>query len=313
MEKLDLSVIIYVRNREETLLTCLSRFEDQSFPAGRFEVLAVEDGSTDRTPELLRHFAEGAPIAVHTIELDSVGAARGRNVAAERALGRWILFFDADLLACPKLVEKHVRAQEAFASQCAIVGNVTLHPQMAPHSFTRWVMPETHLDLSADRPLEAWEWRGSNLSLTRSIFLDAGGLTEDFHYPVFGDIELGWRLGNAGVEARFIHGAQAHVWRTADFGDERRRQYAKGYALHALLKKTGLPRMLSHYRIKDKDTWGHRLEAFYMPYYARTCAKAEAGTPLFNQFYRRVLRYDLRRGYHDARRGRRPREESPNF
>ena len=45
--------------------------------------------------------------------------------------------------------------------QHAIVGEITLHPQMDTNCFTRWIMPEEHHKLSEDQPLSFLDWRGS--------------------------------------------------------------------------------------------------------------------------------------------------------
>ena len=309
MEKLDVSVLIYTHDSAETLPTCLAHLEHQTFPAARFEVIILDDGSTDNTPMIVERFASGAPVPTRCLRFSDVSSAKARNQGAREARGRWLIFLDDELLASPQLVERHVRAQETHGGRAGIIGNVVPHPQMMTAAFTRWVMPEESFEMREDEPLPFLDWRGANISISKDLLLDAGGLDESFAYPLFDDAELGWRLGKLGVHGYFAPAAYAYIWRQTDFAAERRRHYAKGYALHRLARATQPPPIFKRYRV-ERDSLGNRFETFMAPFWARMCMKANKDSPLFMRLYRRVLRYDLYHGFQDARRGRPPRESA---
>jgi glycosyltransferase involved in cell wall biosynthesis len=86
----DVSVLIATYNRAGTLRQAIDSVLMQTHPAR--EVLVADDGSTDRTRELLESY--GARIV--PLYLDHQGAARARNAALARARGRFVAFLDSD-------------------------------------------------------------------------------------------------------------------------------------------------------------------------------------------------------------------------
>lgn len=87
------SIIIPVYNKENYIEATLTSVLKQNFQD--FEIIAVNDGSTDRSGEiLLRMAAEDERI--HVINLPNGGVSHARNVGLERASGDWIQFLDSD-------------------------------------------------------------------------------------------------------------------------------------------------------------------------------------------------------------------------
>ena len=87
------SVIIPVYNKEKYLENTISSVLNQKFQD--FEVIAVNDGSTDRSPDILRRFAaEDARLRI--VDIPNGGVSHARNVGMEAACGEWIQFLDAD-------------------------------------------------------------------------------------------------------------------------------------------------------------------------------------------------------------------------
>ncbi len=104
-ELVELTVIVPARNEEDCLGACLESLVAQSdkvFELGRdWELVVVDDRSSDRTAEIARGFA-----GVTVLEADEPGAGwTGKNnavwTAAKRARGRWLLFTDADTIHEP--------------------------------------------------------------------------------------------------------------------------------------------------------------------------------------------------------------------
>jgi len=302
----DVSVVISTKNRREGLLTCLAHLEQQTFPAARFEVVLVDAGSTDDTFDTISRYAEGAPVRTRCVRMETGGTPAGRNVGAREAEGRWLLFLDSKLFASPNLIERHVRAQERCGGNVAIVGSVSPHPQMEAGSFNRWFMPDPGIEFAEQRALPYLTWRRANMSLPRSLFLDAGGFDESFQFAQFSDAELAWRLSRQDAQGFYAPEAHAYVFVPTSFEQERRRQYAKGYSLHALLQRTGDTSLLSRYGLSD-SRFCEGLKSLAMPVYIRACTRADEKSRLFSRLYPRILRHDLCTGYTDARRGREPR------
>src|ERR1039457_743216 len=104
-ELIELTVVVPARNEEDCLGTCLESLVAQSedvFKLGRdWELIVVDDHSTDRTGEIARAFAAVTLIKEGKLESGWTGKANAIWAAARGARGRWLLFTDADTLHEP--------------------------------------------------------------------------------------------------------------------------------------------------------------------------------------------------------------------
>ena len=85
------SVIVPVWNSPELIAKCLTALREQEYPAGRFEVIVVDNGSTDHTVEVVRSFA-----GVRLLTEAEPGSYRARNAGLRAAKGEYVAFTDAD-------------------------------------------------------------------------------------------------------------------------------------------------------------------------------------------------------------------------
>jgi glycosyltransferase involved in cell wall biosynthesis len=102
---LELTVIVPARNEEDCIDACLESLVNQSddiFELGRdWELVVVDDGSTDRTAEIARSFAGVTVLKATKLEPGWTGKVNAIWTAARKARGRWLLFIDADTLHEP--------------------------------------------------------------------------------------------------------------------------------------------------------------------------------------------------------------------
>jgi len=108
-----LSVVIPTYNRLPILRQCLEALERQELaaPIERFEVVLVDDGSTDDTVVWLEANAASLP-HLRLIRQDHGGPAEGRNRGVEQARGDVVVFIDSDLVVLPDFLVCHARALE---------------------------------------------------------------------------------------------------------------------------------------------------------------------------------------------------------
>ncbi|WP_413306927.1 glycosyltransferase family 2 protein [Bacillus sp. 1P10SD] len=100
------SVVIPVHNRSEQVLLTLTSFEKQ-INAKPFEVIVVNDASTDHTSEKINDYAKNAPYPIQVVSLKERKGPAGRNDGIEKANGNYIIFCDADFLVLPNFIETH--------------------------------------------------------------------------------------------------------------------------------------------------------------------------------------------------------------
>ncbi|MBC8492897.1 MAG: glycosyltransferase family 2 protein [Chloroflexi bacterium] len=99
---IEVSVIIPAFNEEKYVGACLTSILAQTHPA--YEVIVVDDGSTDQTAEIVQSFDN-----VTLLRQRHAGPALARNLGAEHAQGRILVFVDADQTFSPTFLEKLVQ------------------------------------------------------------------------------------------------------------------------------------------------------------------------------------------------------------
>lgn len=98
----EVSVVVCTYNRAEMLaLSLASLTAMQTLGEFSYEMVVVDDASTDGTAATIQAISQGAPIPLHYVRGEGKGVARARNQGLEAAAGTWIAFFDDDQLAEP--------------------------------------------------------------------------------------------------------------------------------------------------------------------------------------------------------------------
>ena len=93
---IKLSIVVPIYNTEKFLLRCLNSLLKQGMKEGEWEVICVDDGSTDKSSAILADFKQRHPDVFQVITLTNGGVARARNVGIDRARGEWLAFVDSD-------------------------------------------------------------------------------------------------------------------------------------------------------------------------------------------------------------------------
>src|SRR5690606_6471551 len=100
------SVIIPTRNRAKQLMLTLASFERQTCPPDQFEVVVVNDGSTDDTMAHLQQYRP--PYRLTVVSLNQpVGRAVARNVGVSASSEDMLIFCDADFIVFPDFIRVH--------------------------------------------------------------------------------------------------------------------------------------------------------------------------------------------------------------
>ncbi len=208
------SVVIPSYNRAEALDACLRTLARQEYPDGRWEVIVVDDASSDSTREIVGAHAAAMPLrALRHEERRGSGPARNTGIAAAR--GDIIVFLDSDTLAPPWLLAEHALAHAT--GRCFVDGPaITTHADVRTPPFrSPWVRLLAALDLGGAHFVTA------NVSCRRDDLVAAGGFDTAFGVRYgWEDTELGIRLRGLGVRrvknrhAYVLHGhGSGYDWR----------------------------------------------------------------------------------------------------
>lgn len=116
--QLDLSIIIPLYNSEKFLIKCMDSFLNQSTKYA-YEIILIDDGSTDKTSDMAQKYREEYPQIVRLISQKNQGISAARNAGIESARGRYIGFADHDDWVTEDYIEELLSA--AYAEDADIV------------------------------------------------------------------------------------------------------------------------------------------------------------------------------------------------
>ena len=100
------SVVIPVYNTEKYLRRCMDALISQTIDKKELELVVVNDGSTDSSPEILKEYQEKYPELIKVYDKSNGGQATARNLGILKATGEYIGFADSDDYVDPTLFEK---------------------------------------------------------------------------------------------------------------------------------------------------------------------------------------------------------------
>jgi glycosyltransferase involved in cell wall biosynthesis len=237
------SVIVCTHNGARTLRSCLEGIAKLRYP--RFEVIVVDDGSTDRTAEIAAEFD------VRLISIEQSGLSAARNVGLAAARGEFVAYLDDDAWPDPDWLRFLVLAFRT-SSHAAIGGPNIPPPDDATVAACVANSPggPTHVLLSDS---EAEHIPGCNMAYRCAALERIGGFDPQF-LTAGDDVDVCWRLQNAGETLGFH--AAAVVW-------HRRRDSVRAYwrqqvgygRAEALLERKWPER----YNRRGHPTWEGRL------------------------------------------------------
>ena len=233
-----LTVVMPTYNRSDLLGRSIRGLLEQTAAPRDYEIVVVDDGSTDATPEVLDGVA--APEErFRFYRQENKGPAAARNVGVINARGDIILFTGDDCLPDSHLIEEHLKAYDE-AGDVGVIGLVTWHPEIEITPFMAFL--ETgpqfgfgQIDNPEDVPI--WHFYTANCSVPRHWIEEAGGFDEDFRHAAFEDMELAYRMKTCGL--RFIYREEAKTYHhhPTTFQQHLRRQRVTGMSAALLYRK----------------------------------------------------------------------------
>lgn len=214
---LRMSVVVPTHNRKEKLLTCLGALARQSILPQEFEVVVVDDGSTDGTKEALD--ALRVPFPLRYSRQRDAGPGAARNLGVDQAAGELVLFIGDDIVADERLLEEHLLAHAAKTDPgVAILGHIDWPDAMPQNAVMQYVCGDAALQFAYTliprlASLDHRFFYTSNISLKRRFLVDAAdaGVRFDpcFHHAAFEDSEFAFRLIPRGLQIRYAQDARA--------------------------------------------------------------------------------------------------------
>lgn len=200
MKSPTFSIIIPVYNRPQEVQELLESLTRQT--SREFEVIIVEDGSTERCEETAMQFADRLTISYH--EKENGGPAAARNFGATKAQGQWLIFFDSDCLIPEHYIANAI--EELKQHDCQLFGGADRsHPSFTPL--------QKAIDYSMTSILTTGGIRGNkksadkfyprtfNMGIRKEVFDRIGG----FSNMRFGeDVDFSYKVKEGGYDSRLF-------------------------------------------------------------------------------------------------------------
>ena len=233
---LRVSVVVPTHNRKQKLLACLDALGRQSVLPQEFEVVVVDDGSTDGTGEALESRRD--PFRLRYFRQEATGPGAARNLGIERADGEVVLFIGDDILADDRLIEEHLLAHAAHQDPgAAVLGRIDWPAAMQTNAVMEYVCGDAMLQFAYSYiptapVLDHRFFYTSNISLKRQFLVDAAdaGVRFDlgFHRAAFEDSEFAFRLMPRGLRIVYADGARAAHDHWMDLDSFAKREFGAG-------------------------------------------------------------------------------------
>lgn len=208
------SVVVPAHNGETMLAESLPALAASDLPRDRWELIVVDDASSDRTPEVARRHAD----RVVSLDAPAGGPARARNRGSQVARGEILVFVDADVRVRGDALGRIVDILSEGSGVAAVFGAYDTRPQ-APGLVSQYLNLVHHY-VHASHPGDAETFWAGLGAVRRAAFLRAGGFdAERYRRPQIEDIELGYRLRSMGCRIVLdptIQGTHLKRWTVKD-------------------------------------------------------------------------------------------------
>jgi glycosyltransferase involved in cell wall biosynthesis len=193
---MKVSIVIPTHNQKEILAKALDYLILQDYPKDQYEIIVVDDGSSDGTQEMVRS-KMGSEVSWRYLYQKQRGPHFARNLGIEKAGGEIIIFVDSDIFAAPNFITEHVKFHQKFGD--VLVSGPVVRTDRLNHIFSdSGIRKLRKLSFVFSLP----SFITSNLSVRRKFLIRVGGFDEEFTGFGWHDWELGLRLKKLGLKAK---------------------------------------------------------------------------------------------------------------
>lgn len=255
-----ISALFSTFNRAELLREALAALQCQTLAKEDFEVIIVDDGSSDRTREVVSAYESTLPL--YYVYQSNQGLAEGKNHGVRLAKAPVVVFMDDDDVAAPDLLEQHLRAHLRYQDiNTAVLGYTDLRSDLSKLPLMHFVTQVgcylfSYPKLSDGEVLDYTYFWGGRSSCKKQILIERGIFDPIFKFGCE-DIELGYRLKESGP-FRVIYNAQAKstMIRAVTLEDFLTRVYRQGQSNYVFWRKHPADEIREWTDVKDiKARW----------------------------------------------------------
>ena len=216
----SLSAILCTFNRAELLSRTLESILGQTLDQSNFELIVIDDGSTDETRKVVESFERRLPLR-YAYQANA-GLASARNHGIYRSQAPILLFLDDDDLCSPNLFEEHLKTHVQYPdNHFAVLGYVALDPNLAEKPVLHYVTEVgcylfSYPNLKHGDVLDYPYFWGGCSSCKRKFLIEYGVFNPVFRFGCE-DIELAYRLSKNNLKVVYNAHAVSTMVRDISF------------------------------------------------------------------------------------------------
>lgn len=203
MQNIKYSLIIPAYNSEKTITFCLNAALGQSISKDIYEVIVIDDGSTDNTAEFVSRYNE-----IKLIRQKNQGPAVARNRGAREAQGEILVFTDSDCNIDAEFIENIGSQFEKFPQIVGVQGSYKTKQKEFVARFGQVEIETRYIKMSQNKYID---FIGTYAAAYRAnIFHKYGGFDTSFPAACGEDAEFSYRLNEDGH--KLVFSPQAFVY-----------------------------------------------------------------------------------------------------
>ena len=211
------SVIVPTHNRSKYLRNAIISLQEQNFPKADYEIIVVDNNSTDDTPEVVEECNRKGKKEVIYVKEPEIGLHNARHAGAKGAKGVILAYVDDDVICDPNWLSELVKPYADPEVGC-VGGKILPKWEAEPPEWVK-CFPPWYLSLTdqGEKIKESQDIIGCNFSIRKSLLFEVGGFNPD----AFGDKKLIWYRGDGengllrkvyNANRKIIYTPSAIVW-----------------------------------------------------------------------------------------------------
>ncbi|MCZ6594516.1 MAG: glycosyltransferase family 2 protein [Bacteroidetes bacterium] len=263
---IPISIIICTYNRASYLKLTLKSLTAQTLDKQDYEIVVIDDGSSDNTREIVGEFSNRLPIKYFYQE--NAGLASSKNHGIYAAQGRILLFLDDDDIATPTLLEEHLKTHYQYPDDFyAVLNYTTWSPNLNVTPLMHFITEVgcflfSYPYIKHGNILDYTNFWGGRSSCKRSFLINHGVFNQIFRFGCE-DIELGYRLSKHDLKVVYNAKAISMMIRPITFDDFCKRLIKQGRSQYVFSQLSNDPEVDRYTEVPEIEEKWLEMETLY--------------------------------------------------